>query len=270
MKTFYSILSVVINHESSEKISLGLLLSNGNKSIFNFSSNRLSLINSLVNKETKQFISYYLKSIESVIKNIDKNQDNILNFEKEKNLILNESYIKYLSIYNQNLISFSNPTSIDVSVKQDIFKKLFERFIDEETVTKTSIQKNINIVKAEFYPKVEKHFSIEKEFTHKDYPEIILPISIDLFGKNEQYVIGHFLDLEKNINHIKNDYYDYNQLTKIFSEVISFTGRIISKYPQQYHFWNEIRKRNAHTYIDISEIQKVEEYAIIHNVQPIL
>jgi hypothetical protein len=53
MKAFYSILSAVINSVSGEKISLGLLLSDGNTSIFNYSNNRLSLVNSIVDNESQ-------------------------------------------------------------------------------------------------------------------------------------------------------------------------------------------------------------------------
>jgi hypothetical protein len=127
MKTFYSILSVIINSVSGEKISIGLLLSDGNRSLFDFSENRLSLLNSLVDKETKKFVKQYLKSIESIIKKIDVNQDQLtIHEETGKNLIINEPYISYLSVYNQNVISFSKPVSIDVRIEEKIFSKLFE------------------------------------------------------------------------------------------------------------------------------------------------
>jgi hypothetical protein len=77
MNTFYSILSAVINPVSGEKISVGLLLSDGNRSLFDFSENRLSLLNSLVDKETKKFIRQYLKSIDTVLNKIDINQDQL-------------------------------------------------------------------------------------------------------------------------------------------------------------------------------------------------
>lgn len=146
MNTFYSILSAVINPVSGEKISVGLLLSDGNRSLFDFSENWLSLLNSLVDKETKKFIRHYLKSIESVLDKIDLNQEQLTILDEAgKNLAVNESYIAYLSVYNQNVISFSKPVSIDVKVEEQVFTALFSKFIDEETHNKDLISNSPNL-----------------------------------------------------------------------------------------------------------------------------
>ncbi len=273
MKTFYSILSAIINPVSREKISLGLLLSDGNTSLFEYSNNRISLISSLIDLEGKKFIRQYLKSIENVIAKIDVNQDQLTIFQAEgKNLIINEPYIEYLSTYSQNVISFSKPIAIDVKVEQIVFKNLFSKFIDEETDVEPKLKSNIQLVKADFYPKVNEYFSIEKEITHEKYPKVLLPVTIDLLGKNEKYVLGQFLDLEKNIYHIKNDFFDYQQLSEVFKTSQKF---IISnepqkvKFPQQHYFWNEIRKQKKHTYVDVSELEIIEIYANQHQVTPV-
>src|SRR6056297_3244396 len=98
MKTFYSILSAVINPDSGEKISVGLLLSDGNRSLFDFSENRLSLLNSLIDKETKKFIRQYLKSIENVLSKFDGPHEQLTILDDVgKNIVVNEPYISYLS-----------------------------------------------------------------------------------------------------------------------------------------------------------------------------
>jgi hypothetical protein len=146
MNTFYSILSAVINPVSGEKISVGLLLSDGNRSLFDFSENRLSLLNSLVDKETKKFIRQYLKSIDTVLNKIDINQDQLTILDEAgKNLVVNEPYIAYLSVYNQNVISFSNPVSIDVKVEEQVFIALFSKFIDDETNVKSHIKSHFQL-----------------------------------------------------------------------------------------------------------------------------
>jgi hypothetical protein len=273
MKTFYSILSAVINPVTGEKISLGLLLSDGNKSLFGFSDSRFSLIGTLIDKESKKFIRQYLRSIDNVIQKIDINQDQhtILEYEG-KNLIINEPYITYLSTYSQNVVSFSKPVSITIEVKEDVFQNLFTKFIDDETVVETTKKSNFQLVKTAFFPRIQNHFTIEKEFSPEENSKLFLPISIDLFGKNERYVMGQFLDLEKNIYHVKNDYFDYHQLTEVYSKSHKF---LISsepnkeKFPQQHYFWNEIRKHRKHQYVDTSELDVIEQYAIQHQVQPV-
>lgn len=274
MKTFYSILSAVINPVSGEKISLGLLLTNGNTSFFDYSDSRLSLLSSLIDKESKKFIRQYLKSIENVIAKIDINQDQFTILDEVgKNLIMNETYIEYLSIYNQNVISFSKPHSIDIEVNEIVFSNLFSKFIDEETKVKTDCKSNIQLVKTNFFPKVSEHFLIEKEFTSINFSQIILPITIDIIGKNDHYVMGQFFDLEKSIYHIKNDYYDYHQMDEILKTAKKFlisSEPLKDKYPQQHYFWNEIRKQKGNTYLDISETEMIEEYAKEHQVSPVI
>ena len=273
MKTFYSILSAVINPSTGEKISVGLLLSDGNRSEFSFSDNRLSLLNGLLDKETRRFIRQYLKTIENVIEKIDINEMQTSIFEETgKNVIVNEPYISYLNVYNQNVIAFSKPVSIDVPVNDQIFSALFGKFIDHETTPKTNIRKNILIVKTEFLPRVKPYYSIEKELSTSEYPNLILPVTIDLFGKNEDFVIGQFFDLEKNVNFIKNDYFDYQQVKETIK-----TGKRFAissepeknKYPQQHYFWNEIRNQPEITYVDINELEIIEDYAKEHGVVPV-
>src|SRR5690606_32397370 len=132
--------------------------------------------------------------------------------EAGKNLVVNESYITYLSVYNQNVISFSKPVSIDVKVEEQVFTVLFSKFIDEETHVKSHIKSHFQLIKSDFFPRVKKFYSIEKEITPDRFKQVLLPVSIDLLGKNDKYVTGQFFDLEKSVYHIKNDWYDYNQV----------------------------------------------------------
>lgn len=273
MNTFYSILSAVIHPVSGEKISVGLLLSDGIRSLFDFSENRLSLLNSLVDKETKKFIRHYLKSIELVLDKIDINQDQLTILDEAgKNLVVNESYISYLSVYNQNVISFSKPVSINVKVEEQVFTTLFSKFIDEETNVKSHIKSHFQLIKSDFFPRVKNYYSVEKEITPDRFKQVLLPVSIDLLGKNDKYVTGQFFDLEKSVYHIKNDLYDYNQVSQIIKSGKKFVVSAEpdkSKFPQQHYFWNELAKIKSHTFLDISELERIEEYAKKHGVKPV-
>lgn len=273
MTTFYSILSAVINPVSGEKISLGLLLSDGNRSFFDFSENRLSLLNSLVDKETKKFIRNYLKSIKTVLDKMNINQDQLTFFDETgKNLIINEPYLSYLSAYNQNVISFSKPISIDIKVEKQIFTTIFSKFIDDETNVKSHTKSHFQLMKSDFFLRIKDYYSIETEITSDHFKQILLPVSIDLFGKNNKYVIGQFFNLEKSIYHIKNEWFDYNQVNEVIKSDKKF---VVSgepektKFPQQHYFWEQLRKIKFHTFLDISELGIIEEYARKHDVRPV-
>ena len=272
MKTFYSILSAVINPISGESISLGLLLSDGNNSIFRYSKNRLGIIGSTTDKETKRFVHNYLKSVENVIQKIDTNEDQVNIFTQTgKNILVNESYIDYLSSYNRNVISFSKPVSIDVMVNDSIFNNLFVRYIDEVTTEKATLQSDIHLAKIKCFTVLKPYFTTEKVFSPQMAKKILLPVTIDLFGKNEIHVIGQFFDLDKGINYIKADMFDFQQVASIYKKSKKF---IVSSEPDKitqadkHHFWSAVRKQKSHTYVDISEIEIIEQYAKEHNVVP--
>jgi hypothetical protein len=273
MKTFYSILSAVINPSTNENLSLGLLLSDGNNSFFSYSRNRFSILKEMIQPEKKKFIDSYLKSIKKIIDKVDINeiQSTIL-IEEGKNIIVNEKYIDYLSVYNNNVITFSKPVSIDVEVRPEIFDKLFARFISEETLPMPKASSDINFLKSDFCLKVNKYFSIDKTFTHSDSPKLLLPVTIDLFGQNKIPVMAQFLDLSKKTNFIKSDLYDFQLVSEMFRNGKKF---VISsepdkvKFAEQHYAWSVLRKIKKFEYIEHDEIGKIEEYASMHNVVPV-
>ncbi|NOX48754.1 MAG: hypothetical protein GXO89_17430 [Chlorobi bacterium] len=271
MKTFYSIVSVILNAATSERLSLGLVLSNGNDSIFNYSRNRLSVIRPIISKAKYSFVKDYFKSMHRVIEKVDENLRELTIFN-EKNLIFNEPYFEYLSDYNRNVVTVSKPIQIDVPVSEKAFRVLFIKFIEKDVVVTKKEKHNVQLTKERFLPGMKSYCSINKELTNIDYPALVLPITIDLIGKNERPFISQFFDLERGLYHIKNDYFDLNQIPKIIPDSKKF---IISTEPdkndfiRQHAIWEQIREIKGFTYVDVSEVEKIEEYAKTHGVTPL-
>ncbi len=274
MKTFYSIISVVINPITSDKIATGLLLSDGQNSLYTYSGNRLSFIKSLVSKEQFSFIKDYLKSFNEIIEKIDTNPEEQMAFDyADDKLIINEPYFEYMSVYGHNVVTASKPVQIDVSVNKNNFNQLFQKFIGKEVKIPSKDKKNIIEVKDNFTTSVTEYFSIEKELTSENYPNLIFPVTMDLFGKNENYVIGQFIDLERQLNYIKNDYFDLEKIDEAIADNQSIKYFISSEpdkkvYTHQHQLWQYIRKHSKFTYVDISEVDKIKEYAKKHDVKP--
>ena len=274
MNTFYSIVSATINPHTNEKISLGLVLSDGRKSLFSFSGNRLSIVKSIVSKEQYLFIRDYLNSFDRIIDRIDKNPEKQISLEDlEDKIIINEPYFDYMSIYGQNIITVSKPTVIDINVNDNNYKKLFFKFIHSEEEPESKAKKKILQVKDSFLDKVSDHFSIEKELLPKEHKGLKLPVTVDMFGKNEQNVIGQFIDLERNLHHIKSDYLDFRQICEniSYNKLFLITNEPDKKrLPYQHDFWQLIREENQNKYsfTDISEVETIYEYAKEHGVKP--
>lgn len=272
MKTFYSIISTVLNPYISEKISVAMILSDGEKSLMKVSEKRISFLRNLLSKNDYLMVKDYLKSVNKILGEIDGKRNTIFN-NQDNNIIINENYFEYLSVYNHNVINFSNPVIIDLPVNEANLIMIYNKFIEKDI--NISHDKQVNKVikaKEEFNSKGSAYFNLKKRFTKEIYPEITIPVTIDLYGKNERYVIGQFIDFERNINHIKIDYFDLEQIEKIKPESLKF---IISAEPEknkfvhQHSIWEQLRSDDKYEYVDASEVDKIIEYAELHNVTPI-
>jgi len=274
MKTFFSILSIPIRQESGEKIAVGLLLSDGINSRFEYSCSKLKVVKDLVNESRYKFIRKYLRSIEKVNFRIDENKGRI-DFVKNPEMqysYINEPYIDYISVYNNNILVFCKPIRIDISVNEENFIRLFEKYVDVEKPTEEKYLKQVSRVKEDFLPTVINYFSEEKELTEKEYPSIIIPLTVDLFGRNNIPVYAQFVDLERRrLDHIKSEYYDLVQLKRALQEGVGF---LVSAEPdkeifiRQHDIWSNIRKLKDFEFVDISEVEKIKTYAKEHGVKP--
>jgi len=272
MNTFYSIITATINPLTNESIALGLIVSDGSQSRYDFSSNRLSLVKSLVGFEQYRFIKDYLRSFHAIIEKLDKSRkvESGLS-ELQENLIINEPYIQYMSVYGQNVIKVSSPVRIDLEINEANFRKLFIKFIDKQEEPKIREKKSIFRVKDDFSESVKNHFTPERELPVKEFPRLSLPVTVDLFGKNEQIVIVQFVDLERQINFIKTDFFDLEQINRSIKKKTMF---LVTQEPnkktfsQQHHLWNQTRKDSKYNFTDLSELNLIQEYALEHGVVP--
>jgi hypothetical protein len=272
MNTFYSIVTATINPLTNENIAMGLLLSDGSQSRYDFSSNRLSLVKSLVAFEQYSFIKDYLRSFNAIIEKLDRSRrvESWLN-ELKENLIINEPYVQYMSIYGQNVIKVSSPVRIDLEVNEANFRKLFIKFIDKQEKPKIRAKKSIFQVKDDFSESVTDYFTPERELPINEFPGLGLPVRVDLFGKNDQIVIVQFVDLERQINYIKTDFYDLEHINQSIEKKKMFlvTQEPNKKtFPQQHHLWAQTRQAGKYDYTDLQDVNRIQEYAIEHGVLP--
>jgi hypothetical protein len=272
MNTFYSIITATINPLTNESIALGLLLSDGSQSRYDFSANRLSLVKSLVAFEQYRFIKDYLRSFNTIIEKFDQNRipEPGLN-ELKENLIINEPYVQYMSVYGQNVIKVSSPVRIDLEINEANFRKLFIKFIDKQEEPKVRTKKSIFQIKDDFSESVADYFTAERELPINEFPGLGLPVRVDLFGKNDQIVIVQFVDLERQINYIKTDFYDLEHINHSIEKKKMFlvTQEPNKKtFPQQHHLWTQTRKAGKYDYTDLQDVNRIQEYAIEHGVIP--
>ncbi len=276
MKTFYSILSINIKPEINERLSIGMIMIYGDKVFFQYSKNKLSVIQRLISNETYRAALDYLRLIEKSVSSkliLDKSVNELnIKSENKYNRIFSEQYLQYLSKYNNNLISFTNTNYLDIDGSENIFKKLFVKLIDEAAFEKIEKKlRRIDNFKKEYYPEVRTYFNIERKIDSTNFSGLLTPVKIDLMGKNNIEVFAQSIDFEKDIRSIEFNVGNLLQINKAIPTAKQFVlGFEPGKQDKILHrVWNNIRKNTDFDYVDISESDKIKDYAKSHGVTPL-
>ncbi|WP_299672257.1 hypothetical protein [uncultured Polaribacter sp.] len=278
MKTIYSILYVNLNTTLNERVSIGVVVSNGIKNYFKYSIEKLSAFKGILNNERYGLIKNYLKSIEKQIGASSVNISSQL-FEKKEfqNNWVNESYLTYLSKYSNNIVQFSLPKSIDVELNSNNFKRIFEKYIFRysEEINVTPIFNVHSVVKTQLFPKIEKRVNLEKTLTSNDFENLFAPIDIDFIGVNGIPVAGQTIDFEKKHYYLENDVTRFVSLTKAIELEVDSRGKyfVLGREPQnkinKNHFlWEQIRDTEFLEFVDVDEVGIIEQYIENNNVKP--
>jgi hypothetical protein len=273
MKSFYSILQVPTRPAGQEQLNIGLLLVGDNVSFFRFSNKKLEFVKKLIPDNSYNLLRSYLFNLAEKIKG-----DN----DGLQSKFRNTDFISYLSAYNNNLITFSKPSPIDIEVNEQNYKALFEKFIfsieldveGQDEIQKTdSLQKQL---KKNLYPRIKQHVNLDQVLTTKEIPSLLVPsVKVSFIGQNNIPVAGQGVDFEKPAEQISTNISRLITLIKAFEEQRK-TGRyyIIGKEPdkksfkEQHDNWLHIKNSSLIKFVDVSETEEVSQYIEQHNVKP--
>lgn len=276
MKTFYSILSLNIKPEINERLSVGMIMVFKERVFFHFSKQKLLVIQKLVNRDIYKASVDYLKMVEkSFSTNESLNQTTgiiPLKPESKYDRIFSEQYIDYLSRYSNNLVSFSKPNFIDLDVTEHIFEILFKKLVDDSAFEVNNVEKRtIDQFKKRYFPSIKPFFNIEQEIDASNFPGLITPVKVDLMGKNGKEVFGQTIDFEKKIYSVEFNIGNLLQLSRALPKAKKFILGFEPKNKAEinHSIWNNIRNLPDFEYVDISEAEKIIDYAVKNGVTPL-
>lgn len=276
MATYYSILSALIRPEIQEKITVGLLLMGDNDVFFEYSKNKLNSAKSLLSESAYLSFKDALKNIEAIV-NAQQNINKRHQLSLEKKSPLSDSYIEYLSRYNNNILGFTGPKEIELEANASIFSNLYKKFIDNSIVKEEAFLPAAKSFIANNHDILSRHFNIDEEITFREVPNLIVPVTVSLIGQNEVATFVQSLNLEKRTDKLSNDISEILFLQKAFStskkesSAIAITQEPDKKlFPKQHEIWQQLRNTKDIINYDISEAQRVIEYAKKHDVRPFL
>ncbi|PRZ19127.1 hypothetical protein [Flavobacterium granuli] len=280
MRTIFSILYIPISATLDERVSIGLIMSDGKHHFFKYSHSKLQAIKGLLSNESYLILKTYLKSLEKDIKSTGENTDCLFSIDiASKAKWVNHSYISYLSKYSNNLIQFSEPKFIDVALSNDTYRRVFEKYIfeyDEHVHLEDDASSVYQNIKAKLYPKITGKVNIDRILTSDDFANLFAPVEVNFIGVNGVPVAGQVFDFEKRHYNLENDISRFISLTK----AIELSGQKEGKYfvlgrePQtkptdkNHIMWAQIRDAKFLDFVDIDEVGIVEEYIEKNQVTP--
>lgn len=274
MQAHFSILSASIRPEIQEQVAIGLLLVGSDNVNFRFSKNKIAVVKELLSQQAVKYLKDTLKQISFSVSEENEKFKGLYAGISTLNKSFSLGYLEYLSRYSNNLLIFSKPKTIELEPSEELFEILFKKYVDEFAFVETvSEPRSFDNYRTAFFNRVKSHFNIEQEVTPEIVKGLIMPVKVDLIGKNEIPVYAQTIDLERQNYHIQNDLAVIFMLHKAWVNAKGF--HISSEpdkklFPQQHDTWKSIREWNDSQYVDLAEVEKIEEYANQHGVVPLV
>ncbi|WP_329806518.1 hypothetical protein [Flavobacterium facile] len=277
MKTFFSIIYLPLNSNLQEKISVGLVMSNGEQSIFKVSNPKMQIIKGLISSNKFSILKNYFNNIMNEIE--PKIDEFRLNIKSEiSNNWINESYFSYLNRYSNNLVIYSEPRNIDSEVTLENFKSIFNKYVFEfdEEVNIIKSEDILSKVRTRLFTKIEDRVNLNVTVSSNDFHELLTPVDVNFIGKNGVIVAGQTIDFVKRMYNLENDLTRYISFTKAVDYSSANKGKyfIVGQEPNKienpsnHRTWKHVRESHLVEYVDLTETEKIQEYIISKGVSP--
>jgi hypothetical protein len=279
MKTFFSIIYLPLNSNFQEKISIGLVMSNGEQSIFKVSNPKLQIIKGLISSNKFSILKNYFNNIINEIE--PKIDDFKLNIKSDiSNNWLNESYFSYLNRYSNNLVIYSEARKMEKDVTLENFKQLFNKYVfeyDEEIVNQSDKSEDILFkVKTKLFSKIEDRVNLNVTVNSNNFNELLTPVDVNFLGKNGVIVAGQTIDFAKRLYNLENDLTRFISFTKAVDYSFAKKGKYFLvgqepnkiENPANHRTWKHVKESHLVQYVDLNETEKIKNYIFDKGVTP--
>lgn len=281
MALHYTIVFITPNPAIQEKIAVGLLLFNKNEVYYKFSSARLQAVKNILGKDVYKLVLDGLKGLSSKVaaQNNNYHLANGFRLFKQQDVTIDftAEYINYLSRYKNNAISYSEPATIAVEPSEEVLAKLFDTFIKDADTDKHTITRHkrpIDRLKENYHEQLTKHFIEDKTISYNEVKGLIVPVKVDLAGRNEKDVFVQSIFMEAKPDLIIQEIATFYLLKDTYKKNnIAMQDFVLAAEPpkeqkKQHDLWKHLFESKEFNYVDVSEAEKIIEYAETHNVLP--
>ncbi|PPK98236.1 hypothetical protein [Parapedobacter indicus] len=270
MKTFYSILYCSIRPNQDERITIGLFMADGVQCHFAYAADKLNVIKDLLPEGGYQLIKSNLRAIEQLATSC---QSDLLKGHKGQRF-LSESYLEYLSVYANNLLTFSKPVPLNMALDEHTFDKLFEKFVFALTGQQQSGQDPVAHAKQRLVKSIGDRVNFDVELTENDVAGLIVPSKVSFIGRNDVKVVGEMSDFGKALHALKLQIRAHLFLVDTIRRQekdakFFFVGDEPSKKLKDHHdIWESLKNYRPIQWVPTDEVQQIEEYMANHDVSP--
>ncbi|TDB69143.1 hypothetical protein [Arundinibacter roseus] len=283
MSSFYSIVYVNIRPALGERVSIALLLRDEQNLLFHQAPEKLEALKTILPSEAYNLARTLIKNLDSLLSDSgieDTRSEYQINLGSDKQAFTEKSYLSYLSAYGNNLLTFSEPRTIDIPTTQETFTRLFQKYVhtgwesSQRQSTRTSL---VKYVREMLYPKVKDRVNLDAVITTEMVPGLVAPTKVNLAGRNEVNMIGQIVDFEKKKpGSLADDINRVLALVRAFEEK-NDKGKyfIIGREPkkelsEQHAIWENVRDLPTLDFVADTETDRIGEYIEEHNVQPLI
>lgn len=277
MKTYYSILSISPNPAMNERFNVGLLCVAPDRTYFHFSASKVKVVSKLLRPNAAKLVLAALEGIHAKI-NASVEENSTL-FPNERLPMLSESYLNYLHRYNNNLLQFTATVDLDIEMSQETFEFLFRKYIycDEIFVSQHKEKvASFTSIRKQFQRLATPYANTNYPVSHQVIPGMLVPVIVDVFGKNCSFVSGHSMDFEKQYHTLQNDLSSYLYLVENTKKVDSdSTCFLLANEPPKnelpnHDLWSSIRNSNLVKVVPVNESEQIIDFMKEKGVQPII
>lgn len=274
---YYSIMFASLRRFTQERVSIGIFLLDNDITLCKFSHQKLSALKRLFSKDEFNLINDTVSGIEEALQ--EKGEIVSANFQqlyKISDPDFSLGYLSYLSRYRNNLITYTEPKAIDISLNEENAIKLFETYVGILDQPEPNIIKEtpIHILRTRYSDEIADHFIKGHTISNKEVPNLLVPVKVDLVGQNGIDVFVQSIDMTAQQSHIINEISTFFLLKETYKKNnVECQDFVLTNEPpkqlvKQYELWKQLKDSNAFNHVDISEGYKIIEYAEKFNVKP--
>jgi len=233
MTYFFTLIYIVPNRFSEEKITVGILANLNGIPHFGLSDRKLNFAISSFSNELKSAVRKGFRYMDLDVNKIKRGQEALSLFDPP----YSKRLLKELAEKKRGVIRYSDVFEASVATTEVTFEKLYKKFIGESFQPKV-VKKQRTSFKARFKEYVQSKKFADFTYNYKlkanDYPFIYRDMTVDLCRKTNYYTVFYTIDFSKSIQTIQSNISRFRMIVQSLQQVSAAEGLSSGRYYMVY------------------------------------